>query len=222
MEHGHKVAGGDKLGKTIIFAKNQRHADFIKDRFDVLFPYLKGTFCRVISYNVSYAQDLIDKFSLKDNDPFTAVSVDMLDTGIDVPEVLNLVIFKPVKSKAKFWQMIGRGTRLCPDLYAIGEDKFDFLVFDLCENFEFFSINNKGIEPSKSKSISEKLFQNRVRLMELLSSSNDESKYSYSKDLKTHLIKQTQALDLDSFLVRKHLKQVEKFQNEASWDSLSK
>ena len=77
----------------------------------------------------------------------------MLDTGVDVPEIVNLVFFKPVKSKIKFWQMIGRGTRLCKDLFGIGQDKKEFYIFDYCRNFEFFSVNEKGIEAvSRSQS----------------------------------------------------------------------
>ena len=98
-----------------------------------------GTFARVITYKTEYAQSLIDDFSSKDKAPHIAISVDMLDTGIDVPEVVNLVFFKLVRSKTKFWQMVGRGTRLCPDLFGPGEDKQDFFIFDYCRNLEFFS-----------------------------------------------------------------------------------
>jgi type I restriction enzyme R subunit len=114
MENGLKVEGGDRLGKTIIFAKNQGHAQFIEARFNAAYPHLAGHFARVITYESGpYAQTLIDDFSKKNGPPHMAISVDMLDTGIDVPEVLNLVFFKPVRSKTKFWQMMGRGTRLC-------------------------------------------------------------------------------------------------------------
>ena len=123
MKDGHKVAGGDRLGKTIIFAKNQKHAEFIEQRFNLAYPHYAGDFARVITHSVTYAQSLIDDFSIKDKTPHIAISVDMLDTGIDVPEVVNHVFFKAVRSKSKFWQMIGRGTRLCPDLYGPGEDK---------------------------------------------------------------------------------------------------
>ena len=120
MTHGLKVAGGDRLGKTIIFAKNQAHAEFIAERFNANYPHFKGEFARVITFKTEYAQSLIDDFSNKDKAPHIAISVDMLDTGIDVPEVVNLVFFKLVRSKTKFWQMIGRGTRLCPDLFGPG------------------------------------------------------------------------------------------------------
>mgnify|MGYP002661899090 FL=1 len=121
-ERGHKVAGGDRLGKTIIFAKNQRHAEFIQERFDVNYPDRKGVFARVITFKTEYVQSLIDDFSKKNDAPHIAISVDMLDTGIDVPEVVNLVFFKIVRSKAKFWQMVGRGTRWCKELFGPGQD----------------------------------------------------------------------------------------------------
>ena len=139
MTQGHKVAGGDRLGKTFIFAKNHDHAEFIARRFDANYPHYAGQFARVIDFQVEYAQSLIDNFSLAEKPPHIAISVDMLDTGIDVPEVVNLVFFKLVRSKTKFWQMVGRGTRLCPNLFGPGKDKQNFKIFDICGNLEFFS-----------------------------------------------------------------------------------
>jgi type I restriction enzyme R subunit len=120
MTRGLKVAGGDRLGKTIVFAKNQQHAEFIAARFDANYPHLTGAFARVVTFKTEYAQSLIDDFANKEKAPHIAISVDMLDTGIDIPEVVNLVFFKLVRSKTKFWQMVGRGTRLCPDLFGPG------------------------------------------------------------------------------------------------------
>jgi type I restriction enzyme R subunit len=139
MERGIKVAGGDRLGKTIVFAKNQAHADFIAERFNANYPHYRGEFARTITYKTEYGQSLIDWFSAKDKAPHIAISVDMLDTGIDIPEVVNLVFFKLVRSKTKFWQMLGRGTRLCPDLFGPGDDKAKFRLFDYCGNLEYFS-----------------------------------------------------------------------------------
>jgi type I restriction enzyme R subunit len=137
MTRGLTVAAGDRLGKTILFAKNQAHADFIAGRFNINYPHFKGEFARVISFKTEYAQTLIDDFSIKDKAPHFAISVDMLDTGIDIPEVVNLVFFKLVRSRTKFWQMLGRGTRLCPDLFGPGQDRQFFYVFDYCQNLEF-------------------------------------------------------------------------------------
>jgi type I restriction enzyme, R subunit len=132
MRKGIKVAGGDRLGKTIIFAKNSAHAHFIVDRFNANYPHYHGKFAQLIDYSVTYAQSLIDEFSEVEKQPRIAVSVDMLDTGIDIPEVVNLVFFKIVRSKTKFWQMVGRGTRLCSNLFGPNEDKEEFLIFDFC------------------------------------------------------------------------------------------
>lgn len=115
MEHGIKIKGGDKIGKSIIFAANQNHANKIKERFDILYPEYKGKIAEVITFNTKFVQNAIDRFSKTDSYPQIAISVDMLDTGIDVPDIVNLVFFKKVRSKAKFWQMIGRGTRLRTD-----------------------------------------------------------------------------------------------------------
>ena len=153
MTRGLKVAGGDRLGKTIIFAKNEKHAKFIEDRFNANYPHLKGEFARLITHKTTYAQSLIDDFSKKDKAPHIAISVDMLDTGIDVPEVVNLVLFKLVRSKTKFWQMVGRGTRLCPDLFGDGQDKQFFYLFDYCQNLEFFKQNVPTIDAPIPKSL---------------------------------------------------------------------
>lgn len=128
MENGIKTEGGDRLGKTIIFAVNQKHAQFIADRFNENYPQYDGKFARVITHATKYPQSLIDDFSKKDlPEPQIAISVDMLDTGIDVPEVVNLVFFKAVRSKVKFMQMIGRGTRLCKELFSPEDDKKNFI-----------------------------------------------------------------------------------------------
>jgi type I restriction enzyme R subunit len=137
MTRGQKVAGGDRLGKTIIFAKNHDHAQFIVERFDANYPRYAGHFARVIDFQTEYVQTLIDSFSSAEKAPHIAISVDMLDTGIDIHEIVNLVFFKLVRSKTKFWQMLGRGTRLCPELFGPGKDKEFFYVFDYCQNLEF-------------------------------------------------------------------------------------
>lgn len=168
MERGHKVAGGDRLGKTIVFAKNQPHAEFIAERFNANYPQYRGEFARVITFKTEYAQSLIDDFSQKDRAPHIAISVDMLDTGIDVPEVVNLVFFKIVRSKAKFWQMVGRGTRLCKDLYGPEQDKKDFFIFDFCQNLEFFSQELEGSEGALAQPLSQRLFNARLELLSVL------------------------------------------------------
>jgi type I restriction enzyme R subunit len=168
MTRGLTVAGGDRLGKTIVFAKNHAHAEFIADRFNANYPHYKGEFARVIDFTVEYAQSLIDSFSHPDKAPHIAISVDMLDTGIDVPEVVNLVFFKLVRSKTKFWQMLGRGTRLRPDLFGPGRHKEFFYVFDYCQNLEYFSQNPETTDGAAGESLGARLFGARLELIDQL------------------------------------------------------
>lgn len=171
MEQGAKVDGGQTLGKTIIFAQNQNHAKYIVERFGKLYPKLAaGGFIKKVCYSDDYAHTIIDEFKVKDK-PVITVSVDMMDTGIDVPEVLNLVFFKKVRSKIKFWQMIGRGTRLCEGLEVIdsvdGEytDKRRFLIFDWCRNFEFFGEGGNVVEGKLATTVAENVFCRQVELV---------------------------------------------------------
>ncbi len=220
VEHGIKVEGGDRLGKTIIFAKNNKHAQFIVDRFDAQYPKLAGKFCQKIDYTTKYAQSLIEDFEGKDKNPHIAVSVDMMDTGIDVPEVVNLVFFKIVKSKTKFWQMVGRGTRLCEDLFFPGVDKKEFLIFDLCQNLEFFDANPEGFESKTQDSLKQKIFNNRLELISGLTERDIEPELT--NDLKNQLNDCVKLLNVDNFIVRKHRKDVEHFKNRSNWNSISK
>jgi type I restriction enzyme, R subunit len=219
MTRGHRVAGGDRLGKTIIFAKNQRHADFIAQRFNVNYPEHKGSFAQVITHAVAHGQDLIDKFSQPDSQPHIAISVDMLDTGIDIPEIVNLVFFKPVRSKTKFWQMVGRGTRLRADLYGPGQDKTDFLIFDLCANFEYFDAHPAPAEQAIAPSLSQRLFENRAELIRTLDDAK--SHPELRADIASTLHSQVQAMNADNFLVRPKRRQVEKYSNPKAWESLT-
>ncbi len=222
MENGHKVESGDKLGKTIIFARNHDHAHFIEERFNHHYPHYKGHFARVIDNYHKYPQSLIDDFSQKDKLPQIAISVDMLDTGIDVPEVVNLVFFKPVYSKIKFWQMIGRGTRLCQNLYGPEEHKQNFRVFDFCFNFDYFKENPEGIEASGAVSLSTRLFRTRVQLLGQLQSSPDlDSNAVLKSSLVTGLHEEVGSMNRENFIVRMRLEAVEKFQNREAWDQLN-
>jgi type I restriction enzyme, R subunit len=220
MTHGVKVEGGDKLGKTIFFARNHNHAMFIQERFDKQYPQYKGEFLKVIDNKIEYRYDILNKFKSANKMPQIAVSVDMLDTGIDIPEVVNLVFFKPIKSSTKYWQMIGRGTRLCENLFGIGDDKKHFVIFDFCENFEFFGENPKGVGETTSKSLSQRLFETRLRLAQLLSKLEEED-LQYSQALIQVLIAQTNNLLETSFVVRQHAQVVDKYRDANSWNALS-
>jgi type I restriction enzyme R subunit len=240
MRNGIKVAGGDRLGKTIIFAKNQAHAEFIEARFNAAYPHLAGHFARVITFKTgAYAQTLIDDFSKKDAMPHIAISVDMLDTGIDVPEVVNLVFFKQVRSKTKFWQMMGRGTRLCPDLFGPEQHKEFFRVFDYCQNLEFFGANPELKDASAPKSLSERLFAARLDLIRALDAKKKEVGGCSEGERKEHetedgrdepateedvrasalsaLQETVSGVNIDSFIVRQHRRVVEKYREPEAW-----
>nr|WP_253255183.1 type I restriction-modification enzyme R subunit C-terminal domain-containing protein [Corynebacterium striatum] len=170
IERGIKVGGADRLGKTIIFARTQRHAELIAEVFRTLLPPAAGTRCEVITHGGKDAEGLIDRFKDPASGLDVAVSVDMLDTGIDVPEVLNLVFFKPVHSPVKFWQMVGRGTRLCPDLFGPGADKQEFFIFDYCDNIDQFEGTEdfSSATGSKQTSIVERGFAKRILQLQYL------------------------------------------------------
>ncbi len=236
MTRGLMVAGGDRLGKTILFAKNQAHAEFIAERFNANYPHYKGDFARVITFKTEYVQSLIDSFSAKEKNPHLAISVDMLDTGIDVPEVVNLVFFKLVRSKTKFWQMLGRGTRLCLDLFGPGQDKDLFYLFDYCQNLEYFSQDIPGTEGRTADSLSKRLFNARLQLIGELDREYAADAASVGEPTETYgdprnttevraataslLQREVAAMNLDNFVVRPHRRLVEKYGKPAAWSAL--
>ncbi|HBH3846183.1 DEAD/DEAH box helicase family protein [Clostridioides difficile] len=222
MTEGLKIEGQEKIGKTIIFAKNTKHARAIVERFNKLYPKYGGNFVKAVDYSINYVDSIIDDFSDKNKLPQIAVSVDMLDTGIDIPEILNLVFFKKVRSKTKFWQMIGRGTRLCPDLLGVDMDKERFLIFDFCNNFEFFKFNPKGFEGNKAETLTEKLFNIKVSMVkELQDIKYIEGEYAeLRKELLEELITSVKALNEDSYIVRMNLSYVHKYKNENVWSNI--
>lgn len=229
MERGIKVAGGDRLGKTIIFAQNKRHAEFILERFNKLYPKYKGTFAQRVICDDTYAQTIIVDFKIADKPPFIAVSVDMMDTGIDVPQCVNLVFFKKVRSKAKFWQMIGRGTRLCKGLTCMDQlegeytDKKRFLIFDYCGNFEYFREHKEGFESKETKSLSENIFGKQIKLISLLQESaytgNDYQ--SWRNELTAICRNQVIELNTELIAVKLRLQYVEKYKKEKIYVSIS-
>ena len=219
MQHGAKIEGGDKLGKTIIFAKSRDHAQFIEKRFNYHYPHLSGKFLRVIEHTTKYADTLIDQFGVATKDPVIAVSIDMLDTGIDVPEVLNLVYFKMVRSRIKFWQMLGRGTRLCPELLGPGQDKTHFMVFDYCQNLEFFKANPEGVEANLQEPVSTKVFKRRLDLATAIGQIKqpDQALVSTRTAVLDELHATVSQMNPDNFLVRPHRQLVERFMERNTW-----
>ena len=226
MKQGVKVQGGDKLGKTIIFAKNHNHAVFIETRFNHNYPEYSGKFLRVIDNYESKAQSLLETFvdPHEEHNPQIAVSVDMMDTGVDAPRVVNLLFFKQVKSSTKFWQMIGRGTRLCENLFGIGEHKQHFVIFDYCQNFEFFDANPEGIETHAVIGLTQQIFATKLEVALLIREKTDKSEQqqalaeSYLDELHQSIV----ALDQSRFVVKAKLKAVLEFSHTARWQQLSK
>ncbi len=222
MQNGLKIEGGDKIGRTIIFAVNQEHAKFIVDCFTERYPDKPAGFIAMIHNKVSHAQSLIDDFCDKytEKNPQIAVSVDMMDTGIDAIRVLNLVFFKVVRSYAKFWQMIGRGTRLCEDVYGPGQPKDHFLIFDVCGNFEFFEVEKKGKETQVGKPITQQIFESRLHLSRLLVETGEQEDLELSNSLRDILHKAIDNLDKSRFQVAMNMKYVDEFKNRARWNNL--
>ena len=224
MTKGIKVESNDKLGKTIIFAKNHRHAVSIEERFNKLYPQYHGEFARVIDNHINYASNLIEDFSDVRKLPQIAISVDMMDTGIDVPEVVNLVFFKEVKSKVKFLQMIGRGTRLCSNLFGLGKDKKEFYIFDVCQNFEFFDQNPKGKESTMGISISQFIFELKVDLLkelEKIQYLNDDDYVNYKNIILEELVDIINSLNTLKFDVKQKMQYVEKYKEAVNWNNLT-
>ena len=222
MTHGLRVEYGEKIGKTIIFAKNHNHAEKIWEVWQQEYPDYPSHYARVIDNYAQYAQGMIDDFSDKNKLPQIAISVDMLDTGIDVPEILNLVFFKKVMSRGKFWQMIGRGTRTCTGLVD-GADKTGFYIFDLCGNFEFFRIQGKGKEAGTVSTLQERLFNLKVEMaytLQELACQTEELK-THRSALVTDLVEQMKQLPHDNFAVKQHLRFVDKYVTADDFSALT-
>ena len=223
MEKGLKVKSGEEIGKTIIFAMNHHHAELIVERFRTLYPEKDPDYCQLIDNYVNKSGELIRKFEQMDKYPQIAVSVDMLDTGVDVPSVLNLVFFKCVKSKIKFMQMIGRGTRLCPKVFG-DADKKEFYIFDWCNNFEYFSVHSDGANPVAVKSLTERLYALRLDIAAALQSAEHQEKEDDRRlhdELKEILHAQVSQLSRARIDVRAHLQTIEPYREREAWVCLS-
>lgn len=230
MERGIKVNGGERIGKTIIFAQNKRHAEFILERFNKLYPQYHGTWASRVVCDDSYAQTVIDNFKEAEKTPYIVVSVDMMDTGIDVPACVNLVFFKKVRSKTKFWQMVGRGTRLCPELTCtdlIEREEYTgkkrFLIFDYCGNFEYFRQVKHTMEGEVPISLSENIFRKCIRLVAAFQDASkfDSAYQPWRRELTELCQGRIAGLNTDLFHVRLALKHVEKFKKPEAFICLS-
>lgn len=239
MTQGCQDAAGDRLGKRLIFARNHKHAEFIRDRFDHHYPHLAGKAARVIDNQVTYAQSLIDEFADSASDLRIAISVDMLDTGIDIPEIVNLVFFKPGRSRTRFWKMVGRGTRTCKGLFGPGHDKECFWIFDLCQNLEYFLGEGGAESTAAPETLSTRLFRSRLALIDTIDQKTQPSipamdltppqaaldpgqaLLPHRHALAELLRCQVAACPADNFLVRPHLQLVERFCANEAWIRLS-
>jgi type I restriction enzyme R subunit len=213
---------GTSPGKSIIFAISHKHAMRIEKSFNRLYPEYKGFLARVIDSHDPRANTdggLLDQFKDPNSLLKVAISVDMLDTGVDVPEVVNLVFAKPVFSWVKFWQMIGRGTRLCKNLFGPNKDKEHFLIFDHWKNFEYFGENPEGrVQPVEGVSIPERVFTARLRLAESLLHSDDKNLKDF---IVSELKKDIAALPEASVVVKDSAAHVAQVKQEPFWAGFS-
>lgn len=242
MTEGLRVKNGEALGKTIIFAVKHEHAMRIVERFNILYPEKGPNFCKLVDNYVNYAQNLISEFQIPDNDFRIAVSVDMMDTGVDVQEVTNLVFFKRVFSKIKFWQMIGRGTRVRPELNVLSpcrdwfekkteesepqvyEDKQGFYIFDFCDVFEFFGAHPEGRTPKQALNVSQKIFETKVDLvLELQKAEHQENEehLEFYQKYKSEILKTIKGFNRKLINVKASLKYVDKFSLEKTWEYIT-
>lgn len=225
MQEGLRVDCGETIGKSIIFAYNHKHAQLIVDCFHEMYPEYAANYCQLVDYSVSYGEDLVIKF---DEDPEfrIAVSVDMLDTGVDVPAILNLVFFKKIRSKIKFVQMIGRGTRLCENIFGSGRNKSGFLIFDYCGNFEFFGENPEGKTNKESLTLSQRLFNVRIDMLyelQRMEYQQNERLLAYYNAIKSELHKAVVVVKSHEkrIQVREEMQYVDKYYDLSTWVSLS-
>ncbi|MGH4049959.1 MAG: DEAD/DEAH box helicase family protein [Clostridium sp.] len=215
MDNGIKV--GDYIGKTILFAKTKKHANLLDSLFNEMYPQYKGKLTAVIYSEITGKSVLIEKFKGEDF-PRIAISVDLLDTGIDVPEIVNLVFAKPIYSKVKFWQMIGRGTRRCDNLFELGRDKNEFVIFDCYKNFEFFEMNPKGFVPKPQKTSLQVRFEIMCKLLEKYKNQNETNICSdFVVKLKADILE----LPQDSIEIKKNRKRIEQVKKQEYWSHLS-
>lgn len=224
MKNGIKYKSGNHVGKTIIFAQSKKHAQFIVERFDAMYKNeYKGKFCKLVVCDEPYAEKNLADFKKPDSMPFIAVTVDMLETGVDVPEIVNLVFAKKVYSRIKFDQMMGRGTRLCEDLFGPGENKKEFYVFDYMRNFHYFREHPKGKDVGLTVSPVSARFIRKVKIIKLLQNAeySAEEYQNFAASLTTDVVRDIRNLSEERVEVKLQLRYVEKFKDEKSFECLS-
>ena len=211
---------GTLPAKSIFFAVSKKHAKRLWEAFEKLYPEYKGRLVRVITSEDSRAQELLKEFKTE-KFPRIAISVDMLDTGVDVPEVCNLAFAKPVFSKIKFWQMVGRGTRhesICKrkEWLPFGKKEY-FLIFDFWNNFEYFNMKPEGKEVKPSEAVTTRIFKLRVEQLGTFLKRKNKSKVEL---MKSKILDDINKLPLKSASVREHLRNIEAAKSEKFWDNI--
>ena len=243
FKFGLRVDKGQKIGKTLIFARDHNHAVKIVDRFKKNYPELGDEYCQVIDNQIKKNLTRQTNFAKKDSNPRIVVSVDMMDTGVDIPEIVNLVFFKRVLSRIKFDQMWGRGTRTCNDLFVISpsedyfngrtsddtrmeyRDKQGFFVFDYCDNFEYFDRHPEGIDPSPALNIDQKIISISLDMLYLLQDAEYQEKSAYRnyyRKVEENIINSIKSLNVDRVDVRPKIEYIDKYKNSNAFEPLSK
>ena len=223
MNNGIRHKNGNHVGKSIIFAQTKKHAEYLIERFDALYPEYKGEFCKLVICDEPYAEKNLEDFKIANSMPFIAITVDMLETGIDVPEIVNLVFAKKVYSRIKFDQMIGRGTRLCNDLFGEDDDKTEFFIFDYMRNFQFFDEHPRGKEVGVMMSPIAEIFAKKVRIIKVLQNAEYEADeyQAFRKTLVTDVAESIKNLNVRRIEVKLKLRYVEKYKDEKSFGMLT-
>jgi len=222
MEESIKDANGVLPGKTIFFCISKAHARRVEEIFDSLYPEYKGELAKVLvseDPRVYGKGGLLDQFVSNDM-PRIAISVDMLDTGIDVRELVNLVFAKPVYSYTKFWQMIGRGTRLLePEkIKPWCTQKDNFLILDCWDNFEYFKLNPRGKELKGQIPLPVRLFGVRLeKIEEARTQSNSEI---VNKEVQK-IRKQVESLPKNSVVIMEAKHELQRLEDENFWNNLT-
>jgi type I restriction enzyme R subunit len=206
--------------KSIFFAISKKHAVRLQEAFDALYPEYRGNLARTIVSEDSRATELIRAFE-NESFPRIAISVDMLDTGIDVPEVCNLVFAKPVFSKIKFWQMLGRGTRshtACSHFNWLPDGKKElFLVFDFWGNFEYWDMHPEGEVPAQTEAVTGRIFLTRLKQLEYARNQGNDG---LATSIREKILGDIKALPMESVTVREHRRDIEKALSPDLWDNV--
>ena len=223
MNNGIRHKNGNHVGKSIIFAQTKKHAEFLVKRFDELYPEYRGQFCKLVICDEPYADKNLKDFKKAESMPFIAITVDMLETGIDVPEIVNLVFAKKVYSRIKFEQMMGRGTRLCENLFGNGNHKKEFYIFDYMRNFQYFDEHPKGKEAGAVMSPIAEIFIKKVRIIKLLQDAEygAEEYQVFRKELIKDILKGIRDLSPKRIEVKLEIRYVEKYKDEKCFDCIT-